>query len=342
MLPFIISDGTMFPHLLNFIGRPFKILLTMRCPILVTLLFCVLLPLCSRSQALSDYYKLDDSDIHIEGIASGLNAGSFFLGGVNTGDLYELRNKRVTRYPVPRDWPHWSLMGMKTDSSRSLLFISRAALPQSPDTANKYHASDVVVFDLLSKSFIKRIPMTDTGRSILFNDIAIASDGHLLVSDGGRPGGIYELNYNDGHFRSLNTKGIRSPQGVVAIDSMIYIASYTQGLFQYDTRRDTAVPVAVGGLINELLYMDGLTSYKHKLIAICNGDQRSVINIDLNNFQGSVIQNLQMPEYNEPTLGVVQSGALYFVSNSQWESYALPKQKKPVRKPAIISRVVLD
>ncbi|HSB93464.1 MAG TPA: hypothetical protein VLC28_10115 [Flavitalea sp.] len=216
-----------------------------------TIVLFILPSLLIAQSKVGDFYRFKDSSIHIEGIAPGIISGTFYFSGVNTGELYELRDAAIRKFPIPSYWPRWSMLGMKTDTIHQLLFISRSALPQSPDTIDSYHASDVIVFDLRANAFTKRFPMGDHNGLVLFNDIAITPDGRVLVSDGGRPGGVYALNVDEGNFRSLNTKGIKSPQGIVALDTVIYIASYTEGLFRYSIARDTSVFVDVTNLSDE-------------------------------------------------------------------------------------------
>jgi hypothetical protein len=111
----------------------------------------------------------------------------------------------------------------------------------------------------------------------------------------------------------------------------LYVSDY-RGLFAVDiaTRRVTALRVPHDLSLNGI---DGLALSGASLIAIQNGIlPHRVIRLDLaadglTISRGRILE-MNHPDFDEPTLGVVVGGALYFSADSQGQKFL--NEKRPI------------
>ena len=119
------------------------------------------------------------------------------------------------------------------------------------------------------------------------------------------------------------------------------MADYSRGLFAIDreSRRINRLPspddVAVAG-IDGLYFRDG------SLIGIQNGVRpnrvvRFRLDSMLERITGSEVLEANHPRFDDPTLGVIAEGALFYDANSQWSRFspqagreALAGRRQPV------------
>ncbi|HNR76879.1 MAG TPA: hypothetical protein PKM48_07090 [Parvularculaceae bacterium] len=166
----------------------------------------------------------------------------------------------------------------------------------------------------------------------LIGDIEIDRKNRLYASDSLTPR-IFELTLGgkpgDGAtgIRAIEDPRFVNSQGI-ALDEKkkrLFLADYLAGLFVVDLKSNEITQIAnptaahLGGI-------DGLYLYKGELIGIQNGTspQRIVrVDLDKKGITATSLTVLQqaLPEWNEPTHGVVDGDALYYIATSNWPAY---------------------
>lgn len=105
----------------------------------------------------------------------------------------------------------------------------------------------------------------------------------------------------------------------------LYVADYLAGLFVIDLK-SSAVAAVANDADAHLGGIDGLYVFKGDLIGIQNGTapQRIVrLRLDRTGDKVKRLEVLQqnLPEWNEPTNGVIIDGALVYIATSNWPAY---------------------
>jgi hypothetical protein len=157
-----------------------------------------------------------------------------------------------------------------------------------------------------------------------FNDVTVASDGAVYVSDGASPN-VYRVNgkslepFVQGPFVAL--------QGLaVSGATTMYVADYSKGLFAVDLRTHGTRVLSVAENVT-VLGIDGLyVAGPRTLVATQNGVfPNRIVRIRLSadglSVAGMETLAANSPGMGDPTLGVIASGRFYFNANAQWELF---------------------
>jgi hypothetical protein len=118
-----------------------------------------------------------------------------------------------------------------------------------------------------------------------------------------------------------------SPQGLVldASGEYLYVADYIGGL--YRLRLATGEIERVTPLDTASDYgIDGLYRSGNKLIAIQNGIRPNrVVGFELSDDGAAVVASrilaMNLPEFDEPNLGVIRDNEFLFIANSHWNRF---------------------
>jgi hypothetical protein len=207
---------------------------------------------------------------------------------------------------------------LAVDATRRGLWISTAVVSGMAGFRSEQEGQSLVFeYDLDSGKLRRKLsPPVAGGR---LSDLAVGPGGELAVSDP-ITGRVYLL--EKGALRVLVDQGpLGSAQGLAfAPDGRLFVADYVQGPARVDVRTgevrllDAPGDAAVTG-IDGLVWSDGA------LIGIQNGvEPHRVVRLSL---EGDRVANVQVLEraharYDEPTLGVVVGGSLFYVANSQY------------------------
>lgn len=153
----------------------------------------------------------------------------------------------------------------------------------------------------------------------------VATGRHGVYATDGQSGKIYKLSKNGLKELELNV-ALRSAQGIeVAYNDTLLVADYGRGLWRINLATNEAKLLEVPDTIS-LIGMDGLFMHRGRLIAVQNGvSPHRIIEIETDMAYEQVIgikvlaQNL--PEFDEPTLGVSTLDGILFVASSQWPKF---------------------
>lgn len=281
-------------------------------------------------------FRAGPPDLIPEGIAYDAVSGAFFLGSVRRGAILRVRpdaggGATVETFAAGGQGLG-SVLGMAVDAKRRTLWAVTTALPQlDPSLPPPRYRNALVGFDL------NRAGADGPGPSVVYeapegsarslNDLAIAPDGTVVVSDAGS-GALFRRRPDGEDLEVLWPPGtFRSPQGLAfsADGSRLWLADYSGGLFLIHLKTHSITPL--GDPANAtLLGIDGLSRAGGDLIAIQNGVRpHRVLRLGVDEDAAAVtsveILEKAHPAYQEPTLGVVVGDELFYVANSQWNRF---------------------
>jgi sugar lactone lactonase YvrE len=273
--------------------------------------------------------RLKEKDLVTEGLAHDPQSGDFFLSSVHKRKIV-----RVTRDGVSRDFVTegqdglWSVLAMKIDGPRKLLWATSAALREGLGFRKEDEGKAALfAFHLDTGKLARRIEPPADGKKHNLNDLAVDAQGRLFVSDA-MSGHVYVVSPGAEALRVLVEPGVlASPQGLVLSPDArtLWVADYGRGLARVDVASGKVQlvdppPDAV------LAGIDGLVGHGRDLIAIQNGIRpHRVVRVALDE-AGTRATSVQVldrahPAYDEPTLGVIVGDDLHYIANSQWGSF---------------------
>ena len=268
--------------------------------------------------------EFDQSDFIPEGIAVA-DGGGVILGGIRHGQL--LIEARDSAELVIGPAGHWSVFGMRFDDRDGLWFAS-SRVPQYVGISDRsaYKAGLFRLdLDSLEISDRARLPVAE-GDQVL-GDLVIADDETIYTTDS-IDGPVYRYSIADGEYSTLVPKGVfGSPQGLVldVAGDYLYVADYIGGLYRVRLADGGVQKVTVPDTTSDY-GIDGLYRHGNRLIAIQNGIQpHRVVAMSLSD-DGTAIEStetlaMNLPQFDEPTLGTVVGDDFYFVANSHWNRF---------------------
>jgi sugar lactone lactonase YvrE len=264
-------------------------------------------------------FTIPEKGLIPEGVAHDAVTGIFFVSSIRQRKVVQRDEEGRVRDFVPSGQDGLlAAAALAVDPARRGLWVSTMAVPEmSGFHEDQEGRSFVHEYDLDSGKLRRKLsPPVAEGR---LSDLAVGPNGELVVSDP-VTGRVYRLEGDA--LRVLVDRGpLGSAQGLAfAPDGRLFVADYVQGPARVDVRTgevrllDAPADAAVTGI-------DGLVWHDGALVGIQNGvEPHRVVRLSL---EGDRIASLQVLEraharYDEPTLGVVAGGALYYVANSQY------------------------
>jgi sugar lactone lactonase YvrE len=272
-----------------------------------------------------------------EGIAADPATGDLFVGSVRQARVVRIDAGTGESTDFAGSDPErlWGVFGMRVDGD--VLWVASSAVdetPAAPETARGRAA--VLGYDLADGALLFRCEFD--GPAVL-GDVLPEGEG-AWVSDS--IGGVWYVRARDCDWRELVPAGaLVSPQGLAPGDAgHLLVADYRGGLYRVArdggalARIDTPEDVTVYGI-------DGLDRRGEWLVAIQNGlAPHRVLALRLSAEGDRVLESRvlarALPDFDEPTLGVVHAGRFLFVANSGWYRYG-PDPRPPGGPPVVLS-----
>lgn len=270
-------------------------------------------------------FTIPEKELAPEGVAFDPVTKAFFVASVRKGKIVRIGpdGKIADFVPAGRDGLR-SALGIGVDEKRRTLWVASETIPRMngakegdpPDSA-------LFEFDLDTGRLRRRHAPPASPNPPRFDDLAVAADGRVYVNDGQRPR-IYALEPERGELRVwLESDAMAGgTQGLSATPDgrALYVSDY-RALYRVDasTKRVTPLAVPADAALNGV---DGLIYAAGSLIAIQNGIvPHRVTRLDLGpdgvGIARARILEMNNPAFDEPTLGTVVDGALYFTANNQ-------------------------
>jgi hypothetical protein len=272
-------------------------------------------------------FSLPDKELVTEGIAYDPKTGRFFISSIHQRKIV-VREKdgSVRDLSLPSDGLY-SVLGMKVDAKRRILWACSSAFPQMTgfDPADDGKAG-IFKYDLRTGKLLNKYLLSNEDGKHALGDLTLNSSGDVYASDSISPI-IYKVDAKTGKLEVfLKSDSFVSLQGLTFSpdEKYLFAADYSFGLFRIDMndksiRQLTNTPGAA------VLGVDGIYFYHGSIIGVQNGvtPQRLVrfaLNSDLTGITDSKVIAANHPDLEEPTLGVINGAELYFIANSQWGS----------------------
>ncbi len=274
-------------------------------------------------------FTLARKDFFPEGLAVDGTTGDFFVGSVRFGDIVRID---ATGDPQAFAGLPWSVLGMKVDGQRGLLWVAISGMEQTADLEEeKLGRAGVAALALTDGSLRGEYLLPRGSGDRVVGDLVVAADGSVFASDS-IGGGVWVLRPGTDEVTELLPDGtLESPQGLdLADDGALYVAAYSGGIYRVDTASREVQwlegPEEVTTYGIDGLYFDGAD-----LIAVQNGiSPHRVVRLHLDR-AGATVTGAQVllradPRFGEPTLGAVVGDNFYLVANSPWAEFADPSQ----------------
>ncbi|MEZ5895839.1 MAG: hypothetical protein R3C40_01045 [Parvularculaceae bacterium] len=281
----------------------------------------------------------DRADLLPEALA--MNDGAFYVGSVRSGEILEFSDGAVRTLGVLEG----GVFDIEIDGD-VLVGVSNNQLAYER-TGERAPGANLFRIDRSTGATLSQTAIGEN--TVLIGDLEIGADGRVFVSNSLTPH-IYSLD-KDG---ALHTLGV-DPRFVnlqgIALDrkkQRLFVADYLAGLFIIDLKTgdvaaiDNPSDAHLGGI-------DGLYLYKGDLIGIQNGaTPQRIVKIDLSR-KGKTAKSVRvlqraLPEWTEPTHGVVAGDEFFYIATSNWPAYDV--DGAPVTDaemaPLRIMRVKLD
>lgn len=270
--------------------------------------------------------SLPDSTLITEGIAYDSRSGNFFVGSIRQRKIMQIdANGRISTFVPTKTGGLGSVFGLVVDTTQNLLWATSAVFEQTPpEEPRELGQTGIFAFDLITGELCYHQMLPPDSIPHLFGDIALGPDGEIFMSDD-RGKTIYWYSIFQGQLVAITTPGeFTSPQGLVVEPSgkSLIVADYTSGLYRVDIKSG-ALTVLEPREPMCLLGIDGLCSDGEFLYAIQNGIRpQRVVRLTLDSQRDNItkmdVLAASNPDFDEPTLGVIANGQLYFNGTSQW------------------------
>jgi hypothetical protein len=292
-------------------------------------------------------FTIPEKGLVPEGVAYDPVTKDFFVASIRRRKIVRIgADGRVSDFVAPGQDGLKSAMGLCADPRRRALWVVSSALPHMEGfRKGDPPASALLEFDLdTGRLRGVRLPPASAEPAPLFDDLTVAADGRVFVNDSQR-GRIFAAAPGESKVGLLfESAEVRAVQGLALTPDGrdLYFSDYS-GLWKLELagKRLTRLPVPTDLALNGI---DGLAYVERSLVGIQNGiEPNRVIRLDLApdgvGIARARILEMNNPAFDEPTLGVVVAGALYFTADSQGQRFR--DEKHPAKPEELRDAVVL-
>jgi len=299
-----------------------------------------------RAREVSDVaFRIPEREFLPEGIAYDPKTKTFYVASVHQGKIVARdANGVVKPFGQGRQDGLWSVLALKVDSERGVLWATTAAVEQTKGLdLSDLGRTALAKYDLKTGKLLKLFEPPRSKDARVFGDLAVTSTGKVYVSDA-QQGGIWRVisdKSGDKLQQFVKPGTFASPQGMAfpGRGNWMYVVDYSLGMMRVDVKTRKVERVKVPANVC-LLGVDALLRHRDGMVATQNGvNPQRVLKIALDaqgNVSGARVLESNHSVYAEPTLGVIVDDTLYYVANSQWEKFAKGKPAADVKEPAIL------
>jgi sugar lactone lactonase YvrE len=273
-------------------------------------------------------FELPDRDLLTEGIAHDAGDDVFYVGSVHQSKILRVTREGTVSELAPELPGRWAPLGLRLDRKGCSLWVAAAALPQtagySPSDSGR---SAILRYDLHSGLLTARYDAPTDGMPHVIGDLIVTRSGDVYATDSRAPVLYRVPARGDSLERFVESPLFLSAQGLALApdERSLYVADYSRGILRVDLGgRNVSLVVAADSVL--ALGVDGLYFHRGSLIGIQNGvTPHRVARFTLSPagdrlLRAEVLERAH-PRYDEPTLGVLVDGELYYIANAQWERY---------------------
>ncbi|HMV98711.1 MAG TPA: hypothetical protein PLU80_12185 [Acidobacteriota bacterium] len=274
-------------------------------------------------------FELAEKGLITEGITYLPSEKAFLVSSVRKRKVFKIsQDGKVSDFLTSGQDGLWGVFGMKVDPKRNRLWLCTSVVREIEGfKAEEDGQAGVFQYDLKTHTLVKKYILPNSEQGHVFGDLELHPKGDVYITDS-KSGGLYRISAaTDTLERFLDTSPFVSPQGMALTPDgkRMFVADYSVGIGILDlaTKTFSLVPATPEML---LLGIDGLYLHQNSLIGMQNGIlPKRVIRLDLDT-KLSRIEKLSVIErgtqhLEDPTLGVIVNHSIYFIANSQWESF---------------------
>jgi hypothetical protein len=271
-----------------------------------------------------------------EGIALDPASGTLFLGSVRQGEILRFHPADGRSVFAADDPQHlWGVFGMAV--AEGILWVATSAVEEATTAPPEVRGRAAVNGYRLDDG--RRVLHCPWPGEAVFGDL-LPDDGGAWISDS--TGRVLFLDPDGCRYRELVPPGAMvSPQGIAPDgETHLVVADYRGGLFR--VRKADGHLARISTPPDVTLYgIDGLYRAGAWLIAVQNGlAPHRVVALRLSRDSASVVEMrvlaAALPQFDEPTLGVVHGDHFLFVANAGWQHYA-GDEVAPTSAPLVLS-----
>lgn len=264
---------------------------------------------------------VDVRDFIPEGIAYDAASRRYYLGSIAKRQIVAFRERGAIDTLV-RD-AGGEVYGVRVDPTRNRLWAAIRVVDASAPAgifAGRGWAG-LVSYDLGSGAERSRFVLRDTARAHFFNDITIADDGAVFITDTDGSA-LYRLNEKSGMAERFAAQaGLPYANGITADKDGAVLVGHVEGITRIDTRTGAASPLVAPDSV-PIGIIDGLYRTGDTLIAIqSTRDFNRVIAMTLAPTHDRVMHvavlEQRHPAHRIPTTGAIADGAFVYIANSE-------------------------
>ncbi|MBI1766879.1 MAG: hypothetical protein HYR67_00725 [Bacteroidetes bacterium] len=280
-------------------------------------------------------FTIKDRSLHTEGIEYDAEHKTFYLGSIHKRKIIKVASDGTMTDFCPSAFNGMtSIFGIKVDSKKNVLWACSSPMHEMEnyDSASR---SAVFKFELSSGKLMHKFEMPLIAKANVFGDLILNKNGEVFVSDS-QNNSISIVNEKTGQIEPfysspdfVNTQGL-----AFSLDEKyLFIADYVNGIYRLNLKTKELIEITTQADVS-LKGIDGIYFYNNSLIAIQNGVTplrctKYLLNKDLSQITKFEIIDRKHPNFNEPTLGVIDEKTFYYIANSQWGGYDDNHRIKP-------------
>lgn len=265
---------------------------------------------------------------------------AFLVGTINDGRVLAVdENGQVSELlKADRENGLWSVVDVLADAARNRLWVTSAALPAFKGAGPADQGrSTLFEFDLETLELLRKYPVPADGRPHALGSMAMNSNGDIYIADRilpivyTKPAAEEKLQvvFVTRDMVSLRDIAIQ-PDGRI-----MYIADRELGILVVDLAGQRAAKLAIPDTLN-VGGIDGLFLWNNHLAIVQNGiSPQRVMRLTLD-ASGTKVESVRplavaLPDFDEPSFGVVKGDDLYFFANGRWAGDGQSAAVKVVR-----------
>jgi hypothetical protein len=295
----------------------------------------------TKSDLLASVVKSDtafiirDRTLHIESIAKGSKANSFYCGSIHKRKIIAVDAKgNISDFTSSGQDGLTSVFAIKVDKKRNWLWACSSPM-QEMENYDTLAKSAIYKYDLKSKKMLAKYT-ADPKRNYIFGDLTLDNNGNVFISDS-KNNIIFTIDLATNTIEEFFTsKEFWNIQGVTVADDnkSIFVSDYVRGLYKLDLGTKQLIRLQEDFPLSTKS-VDGLSFYNNSLIGIQNfiypmRVTQYLLNDNATRLKGYNIIDKAHPAFNEPTIGFVDGDVFYYVANSLWSGYDDDRKLKPV------------
>lgn len=288
------------------------------------------------SKATRAFTVSNAKDLVPEGIAYDAATDTLFLTSLYRTKVVRVdRNGRASDFIAEGQDGFRAGLGAIVDARRRLLWVATGSTPEmrgyTPELAG---LSAVHAYDLDTGKLVKKLTSGSSEKPSLLNDLALAGDGTIYVTDT-NANRVYRIT---GDALEVFVEDLRYPNGIAVSDDgrYLYVADF-RGINRFDLRENNAKVILPSK--QPLAGIDGLKFHEGTLIGIQNAAGASrVIRVHLDDANRIELLETKNPLFHLPTTGVIAGRDYYFIANSQLRAFTDGKlwPEEKLRDPVVL------